>query len=48
MVVSLELRKVGGGGRQRRYIAPTEKEIVGKVGGGRKGEAGRGDLTGCG
>lgn len=27
MVVSLELRGVGGGGRQRRYIAPTEKEI---------------------
>lgn len=47
MVVSLELRGVGGGGRKRRYIAPTEKEIEsGK--GGRKGEAGRGDLTGCG
>lgn len=37
MVVSSELRGVGGGGRQRRYIAPTEKETEsGKEGGGER------------
>lgn len=38
------LRGGGGGGRETRYIAPTQKEIEsGKLGGG--GEAGRSDLT---
>lgn len=29
----MELKGVGGGGRQRRYIAPTEKEIESGKGG---------------